>query len=432
MTTTTFTDLGAPVHVPFENIHLDPNNPRIAPEPAPGYGDPDLIFGDDLQSGLAERVYEVYKAADLEASVIRQGWTPVDPIVVWEHPRRAGDYIVVEGNTRISVLRRVRARREKEKAKLDRMVKGGKYPADEVREQQELLQHVDSLIAATGKLSVYPVMAASVDDLKVALPRLLGVRHILPARNWTPYATNLYIVSLYEAAFRAKHSGASAKLALEDDLLDVVSEQLPLKRDEIRKSIQAASAFGHFKRIYEEKVEEAGNAFADGDQYFFDNILASKHARDQFGFGPKDLHLSEEGEAALFAWAFAKKRQGGGDDYDSPSENVFQKAEDIRVWQSLARYDKQNSTKFADRLDVTNPEDAVPVWQVRRQKDDHKEKKTPVKTLEALLGALKELKADSLLAQSNILEPMLDQIAQQVGGYLDMMRGASSHAAAAE
>ncbi len=427
--TTTFTELGAPVPVPLESIYLDPNNPRIAPEPAPGYDDPDLIFGDDLQGDLADKVYEVYKAAELENSVVRQGWTPVDPIIVWAHPKQKDAYIVVEGNTRISVLKRVRARREKEKAKLDRMVKGGKYPADEVREQQELLGQIDELIAETGTLSVYPVTAASVEELKVVLPRLLGVRHILPARNWTPYATNLYIVSLYEAAFRAKH-GSGTKLALEDDVLDTVAEQLPLKRDDIRKSIQAASAFGHFKRVYEEKVEAAGNTFNDGDQYFFDNILASKHARDQFGFGPKDLHLSEEGEAALFAWAFAKKRQGGGDDYDSPNENVFQKAEDIRIWQSLARYDNKNSTRFADRLDVSSPEDAIPVWQIRRQKDDHKEQKTPVRTLEALLDALKELKADSLLAQSTILEPMLEQIAQQVGGYLDMMKGASSHAAA--
>ncbi|RVU18495.1 hypothetical protein [Methylobacterium oryzihabitans] len=429
--TTTFTDLGAPVSVAFESIYLDPNNPRIAPEPAPGYGDPEQIFGDDLQADLAEKVYDIYKAADLEGSVIRQGWTPVDPIVVWEHPDQKGAYIVVEGNTRISVLRRVRARREKEKLKLDRMKKGGKYPDEEISEQRNLLGQIDALIASTAKLGVYPVMAASVDELKAALPRLLGVRHILPARHWTPYATNLYIVSLYKTAFKAKH-GASAKLALEDDVLDTVTEQLPLKRDEIRKSIQAASAFGHFKRMYEEKVEEAGNTFNDGDQYFFDNILASKHARDQFGFGPKELNISDEGEAALFAWAFAKKRQAGGDDYDSPNENVFQKAEDIRVWQSLARYDKQNGTKFADRLDVSNPEDAIPLWQIRRQKDDHKEKKTPVRTLESLLSALKELKADSLLAQSAILEPMLDEIAQQVSGYLDMMKGASSHTAAAE
>jgi hypothetical protein len=431
--TTAFASLGARLTVPFESIYLDPNNPRIAPEPAPGYEDPDVIFADDLQRELADEVYDVYKASRLEDLVIRQGWTPVDPIVVWEHPKHKDSYIVVEGNTRVSVLRSVRTRRAKEKAKLDRMVKGGKFPADEVREQQELLRRIDELIAATAHLSVYPVKAASVDELKRTLPRLLGVRHILPARNWTPYATNLYIISLYEVAFQAKH-GVGAKLQLEDDVIDVVEEQVPLKRDDIRKSIQAASAFGHFKRVYEEKVEAAGNKFVDGDQYFFDNILASKRARDQFGFGPNDLHLSEEGEAALFAWAFAKKRQVSSDEHDSPNENVFQKAEDIRMWQSLARYDRANSTKFADRLDVSNPEDAIPVWRLHRERLDHKEKKTPIKTLESLLGALKELKAESLLAQAVILEPMLEEISQQVGGYLDLIKGkgAPSHAAAAE
>ena len=54
---------------------------------------------------------EEFPAVDnLERSIVSQGWIPTDTIIVWEHPKKKGHYIVVEGNTRTVVLRRVRER----------------------------------------------------------------------------------------------------------------------------------------------------------------------------------------------------------------------------------------------------------------------------------------------------------------------------------
>ena len=417
-------DLGGPETLKLTEIFLDPNNPRTAPEPAPGYDDAAKLFDPDVQEELINRVYDVYNASTLENSIIEQGWTPVDPILVWQHPGKAG-YIVVEGNTRISVLRRVRARLEKERAKLDRMSKGGGYPQQEVRKQTELVERIDKLIAATDKIQVYPVVASSVAELDSKLPRLLGVRHIFPAKNWTPYATNLYILFLYERAFRAVFKDDD--LRIEQKILEAVARQLPMRPDDIRKAIQAASAFGHFKRAYDERVQEAGNSFNDGDQYYFDNILASTYARNAFGFGPTDLQLSEQSEEALFQWAFAKKRGASADDPEAENENVFQKAEDIRIWQRISRYDaKTGVTNFAKRLDVSAPEDAISVSRIETEQKQHKEKSTPIQTLDKLLKTLKELKADTLKAQGAHLRPMLDEIAEQVQGYIQMIEAAAA------
>lgn len=409
-------DLGAPIELKLSEIALDPNNPRIAPKPAPGYDKPEAIFDPQVQEQLVQKVYEVYRAAGLEASIIAQGWIPVDQILVWKHPSGKG-YIVVEGNTRVSLLKQLPARLERERKKLERMIKAS-APQLQTNPQSALIAKIEQLIADTKTLTVYPVIAKDAAELRSKLPRLLGVRHVVPAQGWGPYATNLYIISLYETAFYEEY-GPDADIRLEPSILSKIAAELPLKPDEIRKNIQAASAFSHFKANYEEPIEEAGNKLSAGDQYFFDNILASPHARTEFGFTPDRLHLSEEGEAALFKWAFAKPRKSAGDDPDSENENVFEKAEDIRIWQKVARYDaKSGTTNFARRLSIANPEDAIPVRTLASEMDAHREQNTPVKALNDLLNYLKQLKVDTLLVQGEHLKPMMEAAIDQIEKYI--------------
>ncbi|MBB5747053.1 hypothetical protein [Brevundimonas variabilis] len=422
--TSQHSDFNPPTEMALTDIFLDPNNPRISPEPAPGYEDTALLLDPARQPDLVKRVYEVYNAGALESMIIEQGWTPVDPIIVW-CPPGSKKAVVVEGNTRISVLGNVRLRLPKELAKLERMTKGGFAP-NELRRQRDLVDAIQALVAQTNNVRVYPVHADTAAELKEKLPRLLGVRHISPAKNWTPYATNLYILTLYRAAFGKKH-GPDETLALEDDVLNTVAHQLPMKPEEIRRAIQAASAFSHFKMMYGERVEEAGNRFKDGDQYFFDLILAHKHAREEFGFESRDLNLKDDAEEALFQWAFSQPRNGaGGDEEDDKSANVFQKAEDIRAWQKIARYDAQTGfTNFARRLQISAPSEAIPIWRLAIAQGAHKEQNTPVKTLSDLAKALKELKADTLQAQATMLLPILRDISNQVNSFREMAETAA-------
>jgi hypothetical protein len=409
-------ELGKPLELNLADIALDPNNPRIAPKPAPGYDDADAIFDPQVQRDLVGKVFDVYKAGALQASIIEQGWIPVDQILVWEHPSGKG-YIGVEGNTRLSLLKRLPERLEAEGKKLERMTKAS-APQSQTNEQALLVKKIEQLIADTKKLTVYPVLAANSTELHAKLPRLLGVRHVMPAVGWGPYATNLYIISLYEKAFFAEY-GADEPLRLERHILNKIAADLPLKPDEIRKNIQAAFAFSNFKANYEDRIEEAGNTVVPGDQYYFDNILASPHARGEFGFTPDRLHLTEEGEEALFQWAFAKPRKSGGDDPDAESANVFEKAEDIRIWQKIARYDaKTGTTNFARRLNIANPQDAIPVRTLASEMNTHREQNTPIKALNDLLSYLKQLKVDTLLVQGEHLKPMMEEAIEQIGKYI--------------
>lgn len=324
--TSSFDDLGAPIEVPFENIHIDPNNPRIAEDHAGRYETPDQIFDDNLQERLTTRTYEVYGAAELEGSIVAQGWIPIDAILVWEHCDRPGHYVVVEGNTRTAVLRAIRSvRLPREEAKLQRLKARSRTPREELREQEEHVARIRQVIGDTEKLTVYPVRAKTPAELEVVLPKLLGVRHVSHARQWRPYATNRYVLYLYEQAFYAEH-GPEVPLRLEQDLIRGVAERLSLGITTARRNIQSASAFDHFKRQYEDRLPP-GESFDDGDHYYFENILQNKYAQDQFGFTKDRLQMPDESEEALFAWAFSKPRPKNDDE----NKNVLYKAENIRL-----------------------------------------------------------------------------------------------------
>lgn len=407
-------------HVPFDKIHLDPNNPRIAPENPPGYDNPETLFAEELQESLATRVRAVYDVSNLEESIVTHGWVPIDSIIVWEHPKKPGHFIVVEGNTRTVALRALRGERlEREQKKLEKLKKTPSRFAEELKVQEEIVQRLEELVEKTTQLRVFPVAAKSVEELQAILPRLLGVRHISHAREWKPYATNLYILSLYERLFRKRH-GEKGDLRLEDDLVNKVANMVSLGGTKTRRNIQAASAFTHFKRDFEDRLPE-GEQFSDEDHYFFELILQNAYPKEQLSVTKDTLRLTAESEEVMFQWAFSKPRSGKEDDND----NILYKAESVRLWNQMATYDGKTGTNFAKQLDVNAPEEARPIRIIEAEFLQHKTQRTPIDALTALLKALQELKVDTLVSQQEHLEPILEKISQLVTRYHKMMKAVS-------
>lgn len=403
--------------VPFDKIHLDPNNPRIASENPPGYLDDKALFAEDTQQKLENRVRAVYDVANLEDSILAHGWVPIDSILVWEHSHRPGHYIVVEGNTRTVALRALRGSRlERERKKLEKLKKTPTRFEEELRLQQNVVDRLETIASQTDQLRVFPVAAKSVDELQAILPRLLGVRHISHAREWKPYATNLYILSLYERLFRARH-GDKVALRLEDDLVNEVASMVSLGGTKARRNIQAASAFTHFKRDYEDRLPE-GEALSDEDHYFFELILQNAYPKEQFNVNKDSLRLPKESEEVLFQWAFSKPRSGKEED----NENIFYKAESVRLWNQMATYDGKCGTNFAKQLDVNSPDEVRPIGVIEAEFLQHKTQRTPIDALTSLLKALQDLKVDTLVSQQEHLTPILDRIANQISRYQKMMK----------
>ncbi|WP_157372767.1 hypothetical protein [Vibrio coralliirubri] len=405
--------LKSPITVSFSKLFTDPNNPRISPDSRPDYETSELIFSDSIQDKLHDDIESIYDVKSLEDAITAQGWNPVDPIIVWEHHTNPGNYIVVEGNTRTTVLRNIRKKLQKEVIKLEKIHRSAKkYAKADILRQEELVQDLRQIEEDTNEIVVFPVNATTPEELMLKLPSILGVRHIKHARAWSPEATNLYMLRLYEQEFEIKY-GIDEELKLENDLVKKVSKMVSEGYIKTRRNIQAAAAFSRFKVRFEERLSD-GDVFSSSDQYYFENILQHKFCQDQFEFGKDDLYLSEEKAETLFQWAFKYPR--GSD------ENILRKAEDFRLWAKIKRYDDDKATSFSRGLDVEYPDSAKPIKQLELRYLNHKEQVSPVDTVESLLNALDDVKVPVLLAQADHLKPMLEQLGKLSETYLTLIK----------
>jgi len=264
-----------------------------------------------------------------------------------------------------------------------------------------------------------PVAAPTAAELARRLPRLLGVRHISHAQQWKPQATNVYIYSLYRQRFHETY-GPEEKLRLEEALLRETGGLVSLNSWKVRKSIQAAVAFARFRAVYEDRLPK-GERFQETDQNYFLYLFEPGYAREQFGLTDADLWLTREGEEVLFSWAFAKPRAGEGE-----NRNVFRAAEDVRLWNTVARYDDRHGTRFSRRLDVRHPDKARPVAQMDLDWSAHRAQRSPVETLLALVESLRSMEVDTLVAAKEEIRPAIDEmltLGKEYRAMLDALEG---------
>lgn len=402
--------LGKPKHVSFSSLFLDPNNPRLGMD-KPGYGDPQEIFGDECQKEIEEKIPGVYKTLDgLKTAILQQGWTPIDAILVWEHPAAKGHFIVVEGNTRVAALRTIRADLEKSKKTLERLKKG-KAQKSLIEETEREIKRSQDIVDDTESILVTPLTVPTAEALRSELPRILSVRHIAHPRQWGPYAQSLYIVEQYEELFHAKH-GPDKDVFVDEDLVEKVANMFSQKVPETRRNIQSASAFRRFRQKYAPTVEALGEdeGLRDEDHYFFVQILENKYAKEEFKFGDDQLNLSQEMEEVLFKWAFAKPRSG-------QNENVLYKAENFREWRKMAK----DMPELATQLDVSMPDNAPNFHELESSFHASKAQKAPTRVIEKLLKQLQDLPAEHLTLEQSHLKPLLEQVAKTCNDYLKML-----------
>ena len=407
-------DLKSPVKVSLDRLYLDPNNPRLAASERPGYDKPARIFDETLQERLEARLRQAYKGVRaLSRSIVSMGWVPVDPMLVWEHPRKRGHFVVLEGNTRTTVLRGIRRDLAREKSRLARAKRNAFVDPAGVREQQARVERYERVVEATRELEVLPVSAKGPQDLAQSLPRLLGVRHLSHAQKWRPYATNLYVYSVYRQLF--DQSEGAGPLRLDDALLHQCADLVSLSAWKVRRSVQAVLAFNHFRSQYEDRLP-AGERFSDDDQSYFLALLDPGHPREEFGYREDTLWLPADKEEVLFKWAFARPRRGEG-----PNRNVLRSADDIRLWARLSRYDERHHTRFARQLDVSRPEKARPMAELELEFMAHRAEQSPLETVQSLVKALKETEVETVRAQHERIRPAIAEMVALGTDYLKML-----------
>jgi hypothetical protein len=406
--------LKPPIRVRLEQLYLDPNNPRLALEARPGYARPAEFMTPEAQADLEKQLRQRYRLSGLVQTILGAGWLPVDAILVWEVPGDAGRYLVVEGNTRVVALRTIGRVFEQESLRLARA--RGRGDANAEAAARERLERQQAVVRASEQLEVHPVEAESPAELAERLPRLLGVRHLSHAQQWRSPAVNLYLLGLYREAFAGAYGGRP--LRLDDALLGRLAPSAAVSAWRLRRAVQTASAFLHFKARFEGRLP-AAESLVEDDQAFFARLFESGHARDRFGLGENDLVLGTEAEAVLFAWAFRLPRRPA----DGENRNVWRSADDVSLWNRLARYDEEHGTGFASRLDPGRPEEAPRMAEVELEYLAHRGQQPPIDALRGLLAALRRVELETLRARRDELRPLVAEVLS-VGHDLQLMLSA--------
>ena len=406
-------ELKAPIRVRLDRLYLDPNNPRLAVEDKPGYDRPSRIFPAAVQEELETRVRNAYKGVRaLADSIVTVGWLPIDPMLVWEHPKKRGHFVVLEGNTRTAALRAIARDLQRERTKLAKARKNTFSDPEAIREQEGKVARYEAVVKATAAIEVLPVAARDPSELGRAVPRLLGVRHINHAQQWKPYALNLYVCSVYRQLFEERQGRQG--LRLDEALLQECAAQVSMSGWKVRRAVQAVMAFHHFRSNFSDRLP-AGEALADEDQAYL--LAVMDYAREEFAFGPDDLWLQPEMEEVLFRWAFSRPRGDGS----SPNRNVLRSSDDIRLWDRIRRYDEKHRTRFASSLDVRRPEKARALAEVEPEFLAHRAEQTPLEVMQSLVRTLKEMEVETIRAQRDLIRPAIDELLTLGNDYRAML-----------
>lgn len=161
-----YADQLAEATLSIENIFLDPNNPRFWTEKGVREVPDSRIPDEKTQIRARERIAN-FGIDELRDSMLRNGFLPLDRIVVRQINGHAHKYVIVEGNRRFAALTSLR--QEIEDAT--------------VNEEGIDDDYLDKLFEDTNELDVLIYQGTDAHDISWLLQ---GVRHISGIRNWLP------------------------------------------------------------------------------------------------------------------------------------------------------------------------------------------------------------------------------------------------------
>jgi ParB-like chromosome segregation protein Spo0J len=152
--------------IPIADIFLDPNNPRFWSEQTQKTADvPDSKVSDESHQSRTRARIANHGLEELKNSILRNGFLPLDRIVVRELNGVPGKYVVIEGNRRLAALKMLR----------EQIVDGT------VVETGISEEYLKALKENSEKIEVLVYKGSEIKDIAWILQ---GIRHIGGIRNW--------------------------------------------------------------------------------------------------------------------------------------------------------------------------------------------------------------------------------------------------------
>jgi hypothetical protein len=184
--------------VDIAKLHLDLENPRL----------PESV--EKSPKGVLTWIAKSTAIEDLMSAIATNGFFPGEPVVVYPRPGKRDEYIVIEGNRRLTAC---------------------KLLHDPSQCDRPTSQMVQIAASATYKPKTIPVVVA---DTRAEVLPYLGFRHITGIKEWDPLAKARYLKQLFDTT--------DARLDVGDRYLNV-AKSIGSRKDHIKRSLDALAVY---------------------------------------------------------------------------------------------------------------------------------------------------------------------------------------------
>ena len=251
------------IRVGIDEIYLDPNNPRFWVD-ASSKITPDTKIPDDKVQIRTTEAMQEFGIDDLYSNILRNGFLPLDRIVVREIRGHTGKYVVVEGNRRLTALKKLRKNIE------DDLV--DEEGIDEAQ-LEKIKEHTDTLEVLLYK-------GGELQDISWLLQ---GIRHISGIRNWGPAQQARLVVD------RVDNHGMSFTEA---------GQQFGIGPQKVGRLYRV------FKALEQMKADDEFQTKAKNEYFtLFEEVIRDKKVRDWLGWDPdQDKFTNTDHLRMFYAW----------------------------------------------------------------------------------------------------------------------------------
>ncbi|QOY94734.1 ParB N-terminal domain-containing protein [Massilia sp. UMI-21] len=304
--------------VNYKKLHLDIDNPRL-PVNVPRTAKAMLTW-----------IAKSTAIEDLMNAIGTNGFFPGEPLVVYPHPKKKGEYIVIEGNRRLTAVKLLH------------------NPYDCEKPSSQMLAISESAAYFPDEIPIV------VRDTRAEVLPYLGYRHITGIKEWDPLAKARYLKQLFED---------TSKRLSPDQRYAKVASTIGSRRDHIKRSLDALAVYDLIEKreffgiegLGEESIKFSLLSTALADERIGEFVGAAKRiskASEDLETEPtnpivKPSVLKTAAVEDLARWLFEKKN---GKTVVGESRNLRTLGAIVAAPKALAALRSKSSLSYAYRL----------------------------------------------------------------------------------
>jgi ParB-like chromosome segregation protein Spo0J len=253
--------------VAVKKLLLDPNNYRFLDEPLFKRKAANKYHVLSVQEATLSRLERgPYQIDDLKASILTNGYIPMERVVITAYAHQKGNYIVVEGNRRVAALKS--------------LLKENNEGSLELTAQQ------------IENFSTIPVtiLQGTGEDLRHLERIIMGIRHIAGPREWGAYQQALLVSELKD--------DEGLEFSAIGDMLGI-------------SPIEAARRYRAVRALQQMEKDELYAKRAQKSFYrLFHELVSSPGPRERFGWSSDDVEFTDSEKAREF-YSLIAPTEGG-------------------------------------------------------------------------------------------------------------------------